>query len=365
MMAVVLIPALDPDARLARLVAELGPERGVVVDDGSGPASRDVLEQVRALGATVLHHGRNRGKGAALRTGIAHTRSARPGIDVVTADCDGQHRPDDVAAVEAALRASAGRIVLGERRFTGDVPLRSRVGNRVARRLFALASGVAVQDAQTGLRGLPSATLPWIVAVPGDRFEHEQRVLLEAARRGIGIEGVPIATVYLDGNASSHFRPVADSVRVLAPVLAPLLRALAVGLACFALDAALVVVLATTLSAVVAGSAALAAVVARTVSAGAHFALSRRWVFRSRGPVGPQLRSYVALALAVVLVGAGLLQLAVSAGAPILLAKLAIDLALAALVFVVQRFLVFAAAGRPPRAAVHALTTDPRPAGRA
>lgn len=343
-MAVILICALDPDERLVRLVDGLGPRMVVVVDDGSGPASADALAAVRALGATVLTHGRNRGKGAALRTGIAHVRAAHPGEHVVTADCDGQHRPQDVAAVEGALEP--GRMVLGERRFTGAVPARSRLGNAVSRGLFALASGVRVADAQTGLRGLPADALPWVGAVPGDRFEHEQRVLLEAARRRVPLHGVPIATVYLDGNSSSHFRPVRDSVRIAAPLLAPVSRFIALGLACFALDALLVVALAA-----LTGVVGLAAVLARLASATVHFLAGRRWVFAATGDVWPQGRRYALLAAGTIAVGAVALQLAVAAGAPLLPAKLAIDGALALASYLVQRFGVFIDAHRaPPRA---------------
>lgn len=352
-MAVILICALDPDERLARLVAALGPRTVVVVDDGSGPAAVDALAAVRSLGATVLAHGRNRGKGAALRTGIAHVRAAHPGEHIVTADCDGQHRPQDVAAVEAALEP--GRIVLGERRFTGVVPARSRLGNGVSRGLFALASGVRVADAQTGLRGLPADALPWIGAVPGDRFEHEQRVLLEAARRGVPLHGVPIATVYLDGNASSHFRPVTDSLRVAAPLLAPVARFVALGLACFAVDALLVVAL-TGLT----GVAGLAAVLARLVSATVHFLASRRWVFAASGDARAQARRYALLAVGTIAVGAIALQLAVAAGAPLLPAKLAIDIALAVATYFAQRFGVFTDAHRAPPH-LGAVAPDPVP----
>ncbi|WP_307864291.1 glycosyltransferase [Agrococcus sp. TF02-05] len=351
-MAVILICALDPDERLVRLVEALAPRTIVVVDDGSGAAAAAIFDAVRARGATVLVHATNRGKGAALRTGIAHVRAAHPGRHIVTADCDGQHRPQDVAAVESALDGSS--LVLGERRFTGAVPARSRAGNAVARRMFALASGVPVMDAQTGLRGLPCGALHWIGAVPGDRFEHEQRVLLAAARRGVAIRGVPIATVYLDRNASSHFRPLRDSVRVAAPLLAPIARFAAIGLGCFALDALLVVALTAIL-----GAAGPAAALARIVSGTVHFSAGRRWMFAADGSVRCQARRYALLAAGTIAVGALALQLAVSAGASLLLAKLGIDAALAVLTYLALRFGVFVRARRAPpsRAAADAPTT--------
>ena len=109
--------------------------------------------------------------------------------------------------------------MLGVRRFTEDVPLRSKVGNTVTQVLFRAATGRGVQDTQTGLRAYPGALLKWLQNVPGERFEYEMSVLLEAARAGHPIEQVVITTTYLDDNASSHFSALSDSARIYWPLL--------------------------------------------------------------------------------------------------------------------------------------------------
>lgn len=58
------------------------------------------------------------------------------------------------------------------------------------------------------MRGYPAGLLDWLQSVPGDRFEYELDLLLRASRDGDGVEAVPIETVYLEGNASSHLRTV-------------------------------------------------------------------------------------------------------------------------------------------------------------
>jgi hypothetical protein len=110
-------------------------------------------------------------------------------------------------------------MVLGVRGFTGAVPLRSRLGNTVTRVLFRAVTGRGVQDTQTGLRAYPAHLLDWLTSVPGDRFEYEMNVLLEAARAGHPMDEVVIATTYLDGNASSHFGWWSDSVRIYRPLV--------------------------------------------------------------------------------------------------------------------------------------------------
>ena len=161
----------------------------------------------------------NQGKGRALRAGFARARTHHPGESVVCADSDGQHRPEEVEAVADRLADGDPAMVLGARRFAGQVPARSWVGNRVTAAAFAAATGLRLTDTQTGLRANPSRMLPWLEEMTGDRFEYELRLLVRAAREQLAVVEVEIATVYLDHNASSHFRPVRDSVRVLTPLV--------------------------------------------------------------------------------------------------------------------------------------------------
>ncbi|WP_062520331.1 glycosyltransferase [Demequina silvatica] len=335
----ILVPAYEPDARMVALVAALRETRHrvLVVDDGSGAAYEGLFAEASALGAAVLRHPVNRGKAAALRTGFAWLTVHAPGGGVVCADSDGQHTPADVARVAEVLdaRAEAGMddaVVLGVRAFTGDVPWRSRLGNRATTALLAAVTGRRISDTQTGLRGYPSGLLPWALAVPGERFAYELALLLDATRRGIPLMETRIDTVYLDSNRSSHFRPLADSARVLAP----LALFAASSLVAFGIDtAALLGLEAWT------GSLVAAVLGARVLSAGANFTLNRRLVFRARGPALPQARRYLALAVALLAASYVSLLLLTTLGLPLLAAKVSTDLGLWLLSFGVQRAAVF------------------------
>ncbi|MEV4348309.1 glycosyltransferase family 2 protein [Actinoplanes sp. NPDC049596] len=206
---VLLLPVYQPSSHLSALVAEIDCPV-VVVDDGSTPA-------VEGLPCTVLRHPRNSGKGVALRTGFRHIMAAYPGEDVVCADADGQHSVADIRRISEAVR-DTGHTVLGVRRVR-RMPLRSRVGNALTRLLFRATTGRSVRDTQTGLRGYPGDLLPWLLTIPGDRFEYEMNVLLAAAREGHPYSQVEIATTYLDDNASSHFGAVGDAVRIYRSLL--------------------------------------------------------------------------------------------------------------------------------------------------
>ena len=337
----VLVPAYCPGPALLRTLADVRAARPgwhlLVVDDGSGPAYADLLAQARTLGADVLTVADNRGKGAALKTGLAHVAATRPGSPVVCVDADGQHALDDVVAVGERLLEDPGarRVVLGTRTFDGEIPLRSRVGNTVTRWLFTAATRTTLTDTQTGLRGLPAGILAWACGVPGERYEYELQVLLRAARAGIALDPVPIATIYLDDNSSSHFRPVVDSLRVYAPLLA----FLASSLAAFAIDTvALLALQALT------GDLLLAVVGARLTSAGVNFTVNRRLVFDGGRRVRARSAAWRYAALATVLLATNYLLLSTlhAAGLALLPAKLLTEVALVSSSFAAQRAFVFA-----------------------
>ena len=217
---IVLIPAYQPGQHLVDLVGNLGTRQIVVVDDGSGPKYAAVFDKARGLGAAVVTHDRNRGKGYALRTGFAYVRDRYPDQPVVCADSDGQHRAEDIDAVADLVTTSGAAMVLGIRRFTSEVPARSRFGNALNRNAFRLMTGLSLRDTQTGLRGYPALMLPWLCEIRGDRYEYEMNALLAAVRAGLPLAEVEIATIYLNSNAATHFRSVRDTALTLWPVLA-------------------------------------------------------------------------------------------------------------------------------------------------
>lgn len=218
---IVLIPAYRPDRALTDLVAALPLRAGVldavVVDDGSGPDFAGIFAAAGDHGADVVSYPDNRGKGAALKAGLAHIQVVFPGRGVVCADADGQHLVADILSVAARVRE--GVLVLGVRRFDGPVPLRSRLGNTLTREAFHLVTGVRVSDTQTGLRACDASLLPRLGQVEGRRYEYELNVLLRLATEGVTIDEVPIRTVYVADNRSSHFDPLRDSARIYGQLL--------------------------------------------------------------------------------------------------------------------------------------------------
>ncbi len=221
---VVVIPAWQPEARLTALLhqlRELAVERIVLVDDGSGPGFAPLFAHLAQVpGVQIRHHARNLGKGRALKTAFRWVLETMPQARaVVTADADGQHLAEDIVRIARQLQGQPEAAVLGVRSFGKGVPWRSRLGNRLTRRLFALTSGSLLQDTQTGLRGLPKFLLQELEQLPGERYEYEMVMLAHLCRAAVPITQLPVQTVYLEGNRGSHFRPFHDSLLVFGALL--------------------------------------------------------------------------------------------------------------------------------------------------
>ena len=333
---VVLIPAWNPAEDLCPFVAGLltvGFSAVVVVDDGSDSSCRRVFDSLNGSGVHVLRHAVNLGKGRALKTGFNFVLDSLPHLQgVVTADADGQHRVGDVVRVADALDSLPRRTILGCRQFVGAVPVRSRFGNTVTRWVFRFVTGRGVSDTQTGLRGFPVALLPQLMGLQGERYEYEMTVLGHLCRAGSPLAEVPIATVYLDGNRSSHFDPIRDSMRIYFVLLrfyASSLIAAGIDFAGFSLAFALT-------------HDVLTSFVVGRLSSLANFLLNKRYVFHSNTSIGGSLGRYYLLAFAMAAVSYGSIRgLTGYFGWNVFAAKLGVDTLLSFASFAVQRTFVF------------------------
>lgn len=203
------IPCFNEAGTIAALVSEVRCQLPAVwiVDDGSIDAT---AAQAEAAGAEILRHSANRGKGAALRTGLEAAHQA--GFHwAFTMDGDGQHRPEDIPTFLSCAERKQAKLVVGNRMHDAKaIPWFRRGVNRwMSRRLSRLA-GVTLPDSQCGFRlvnleswtGLRLAT---------EHFEVESEMLLAFLAAGHGVEFVPIRVV--GRGPHSSIQPVADTVR--------------------------------------------------------------------------------------------------------------------------------------------------------
>lgn len=212
---VVLLPAYNPNIMMLTSLRELTNEGfGVlVVNDGSAKEFAELFTEAQKY-AVVLSYEKNMGKGYALKYGMQKIKEFFPEAQhFITADADGQHSTEDICCIREKMR-SGDDFILGTRDFKGNTPLRSRVGNSMSRLVFAVATGYYLSDNQSGLRGFDMCHIPWMIRVQGNRYEYEMNVLITAVKQRIKIRTVPIKTIYIDDNRSSHFNPVRDTLRI-------------------------------------------------------------------------------------------------------------------------------------------------------
>ncbi len=212
-----IIPALNAERTIAAVVVEsrIHIEPVLVIDDGSSDATGDVA---RAAGATVIRHDINRGKGAALKTGFAW--ALENGFDaVITLDADGQHLASEIPKFVEAQRETRADLIIGGRSHLFDQMLpRRRMANRFSALCISIASGARITDSQSGFR-LYSANLLRTVKPRTNGFDMESEVIVRAGRRGLGIVTIPIELGFVNGIATSHYKPLKDTLRIAGTVI--------------------------------------------------------------------------------------------------------------------------------------------------
>jgi glycosyltransferase involved in cell wall biosynthesis len=335
-----IIPAYQPGSSLLPLVEELLREPYpfvIVVDDGSSPERRPLFESLARLPRVrVLTHAVNLGKGDALKSGfneaLVHFPEAR---GVVTVDSDGQHLPRDVLAVARALAESPDHLCLGTREFSGRIPWRSRFGNSITRQVFRLIVGGNIRDTQTGLRGVPAPLMRDLMYSKAARFEFELQMLIRAREIEAPCRQVSIATVYEPGNASSHFNPLLDSLRIYFVFIRFLFSSMLTGV---------IDIVAFSIAFRFGESILLSAAVGRLVAGTFNFFVNERIVFKSQGSFRLELTKYVLLVISLMAVSYQLIiGLVETFHVDVYVAKVSVETSLFLVSFTAQRVLVFRA----------------------
>lgn len=276
---VIVIPAYKPDSCLPELVRGLMDSKSiaaiVVINDGSGREFWPIFTELRDVANVyVLDHAVNLGKGAALKTGLNFVACTFPAsIGAVTADADGQHNLTDILATAKGLAANPGSLVLGARQFDGNVPARSKFGNTTTRHIMRAVTGQKLTDTQTGLRGIPLDFIPSLLRSKTTGYDFELDMLVQCKYTNRQIREVPITTIYIEQNRSSHFNPLLDSMRIYFV----LLRFAAVSLTTAGIDN-LAFILALRFTSTI----WICMVVARLVAAAFNYTANKRGVFHSK-----------------------------------------------------------------------------------
>lgn len=208
----VLIPGYNEAGRIGRVVENVRKQckEVVVVDDGSKDTT---AEEARKAGAYVIVHEVNKGKGAAINTGIDHAISKDYEF-VITMDADGQHDPQEISGFISEFRRSSPDAVIGNRMYDPKgMPFVRRMTNYFMSWLVSREMGQKVPDISNGFRLYSRKILPYVKSEHAG-FASEQEVLLRLSDAGAKISSAPVTTIY--GDEKSKIHPVRDTLRFFA-----------------------------------------------------------------------------------------------------------------------------------------------------
>ncbi|MDO5011184.1 MAG: bifunctional glycosyltransferase family 2/GtrA family protein [Intestinibacter bartlettii] len=338
----IIIPAYEPDDKMINLIKKLKKILDasiVVVDDGSSRKCEKIFEQVQG-NAIVLKHKENRGKGAAIKTGLIYINDNLKETEcIVTVDADGQHKPYDVKKVcENLIKYKKlflvdKIMVIGSRCFTGNVPFRSKFGNTMTRYIYKVVSRISIWDTQSGLRAFSFDMIPFLLNIKGDRYEYEINVLLEAAKNNIKINEITIKTVYIANNKSSHFRTIRDSALIYKEILKFSISSFI----SFLLDYFMY-----TLLNIITQNIVISNIFARIVSASFNFNMNKKYVYESKNNIWKEAMKYLILATFILLINTTILNFIVSNTIiNAYIAKIMVEVFLFCVSYLVQKKLIF------------------------
>lgn len=190
----IIVPAKDEARTIEHVLDRLGElpfaTEIIVVDDGSTDDTAAIVE--RHGGARLLRHDRNRGKGAAVRTGIA----ASTGDFVVIQDADLEYNPSDLPKLMAPLFAGVADVVFGTR-LRGGEPQRAHlfwhyVGNRFLSLLTNVLYNTTISDMEVGYKAF-AGDLVRSIEIVSDDFRFEPEITAKVLRRRVRLYEVPIS----------------------------------------------------------------------------------------------------------------------------------------------------------------------------
>ena len=209
LLTVACIPAFNEEKTIGKVVLRAQPfvDNVLVCDDGSSDMTAAIAEK---LGAKVIRHEQNMGKGEAFRSLFSACRDM--GADVmITLDGDDQHEPAEIPKLMDPLAKGYADVVIGAR-FHGEnkgIPSYRRAGNR----LLNAVTMDGISDTQSGFRAYNKKAID-ALRPSESGMGVDSELLMDASRQGLRVMEVPVSVRYGIGKTSTH-NPIYHTVDVL------------------------------------------------------------------------------------------------------------------------------------------------------
>jgi glycosyltransferase involved in cell wall biosynthesis len=164
----------------------------ILVDDGSTDGTRELLEQLDCSGTSILYHDRNRGKGAALRTGFQKVT----GDIIIVQDADLEYNPKQYHKLLLPILEGKADVVYGSRFVTGDyrrvLYFWHMLGNTFLTFLSNVLTNLNLSDMETCYKVFTRDILNRLT-IEEDRFGFEPEITAKIARMNVRIYEVGIS----------------------------------------------------------------------------------------------------------------------------------------------------------------------------
>jgi glycosyltransferase involved in cell wall biosynthesis len=202
MRIITIIPAYNEEKAIVHVVNGVKKYSDVlVVDDGSTDKTAILA---RNVGAKVLKHNKNMGKGAAIKTGLES--AIKNDYDfMILLDGDGQHDP---RCIPLLMDGMDGVDMLIGSRFLNmaphNMPLQRRISNGITTRLIRFVTGYHITDSQCGFRVISKKAAPFFIGISYNDYVYESEVLCKASENDLVVGERPIQCIY--GNEKSYVR---------------------------------------------------------------------------------------------------------------------------------------------------------------
>lgn len=339
---IVVFPIYRPDQPFPDAAAELARTGASVILCGNAVDVRKIPESYEKI--CLLSYPEGRGKGRAVKTAFEHiVRTVSPEEPVVLAD--GAFSPEDIRRVAEELAQTPDALILGRRQEKQDVSPFVQLGRALTRKVFAFASGVKIQDIQTGLRAFSASQISRLLTLSGDKDDYEVHMLLDWAEQHLPIREIPVDAAYGKKQRSgSKLRALWDALCIYGSILKFAFSSLLSFLVDYALFRLFIWLFSLAGVTAVCGisSLKLGNIAARVISSTFNFTLNRKLVFKDKNNLLQSALKYYALVIVILFFNTYLLSFFVNiCHIPAGFAKLMTEAILFFVSMIFQRLFVF------------------------
>lgn len=213
------IPAFKEEATIARVIlsAQKYVDHVFVCDDGSPDMTAEIAEK---LGASVIRHERNMGKGSAIKTLL--NEAYRYGADIIVLlDADGQHDPSEIPMLMKPIEEGQADFVIGSRYLSkwNKIPLYRKVGLKIIDYLLRRSVKIPINDTQCGFRAISRKALEALSSFDSKGFGVESEMLAMAVKNGIRVVEVPVSVRYAGLKTTSKRSPLRHGGELVSTLL--------------------------------------------------------------------------------------------------------------------------------------------------